>query len=116
MFDSAISLKLKNFSIDMENQKIYLKNQNSNAVVVFYSERCGYCHELEPTFNEVHELLKGYVPFYTVNGSTERYLCNLFDIKGFPTILILKPDGSVIEYDENDRTRQNLLRFIRKNM
>ncbi len=116
MFDQAIALKLKDFTIDMQQQQIFIKNQGHSAFVVVYSDHCGYCHAFEPTFNEVQELLQGYVAFYSINGPTEKYLTRLLDVKGFPTLLLMKPDGHVIEYDMEDRSRQNVLKFIRQHI
>jgi thiol-disulfide isomerase/thioredoxin len=60
--------------------------------------RCGHCKSLAPAYTKAAEHLGGIFLFAAVDCDDKgnRALCQEFDVKGFPTIKLMKPvQGSV---------------------
>lgn len=92
------------------------KDQNKHVMVFFTTSWCGYCKKMKKTtFTDpkVLALMTGEFVLAVVDGDskymlnltgkdgkplemTERQLAQAFGVKGYPTTIFLKPDGTTI--------------------
>ncbi|KAH6576508.1 hypothetical protein BASA60_004502 [Batrachochytrium salamandrivorans] len=66
--------------------------------VMFHAPWCGHCKTLSPIWDQLAEELKGRVNIGKVNCDTEKDLMNKYDIKGFPTLVLMDEPNPPIAY------------------
>jgi protein disulfide-isomerase/protein disulfide-isomerase A6 len=88
------------------------------TLTFFYSPNCGYCVELEPEWNALENILKKQYQGNMMVARIHQDMINDLqcdkDIKGFPTIFVLKNGKKKKEYT-GERKHMDLLKFIKKN-
>lgn len=104
----VIQLDVKNFE--------HLTQASSGAttgdwLIKFYAPWCGHCRKMEPTYEQVADMLQGDVNVARVDVPANRELGTRFDVKGFPTIKFLSK-GKVYDY-VGRRTAQDLVEFAK---
>jgi len=88
--------------------------QHPLSLVEFFAPWCGHCKSLKPQYEAAADQLKGEVALIAVDCTTERSLCNEYDVKGFPTLKVFRNDGSKpAEYSEGRKTA-DIVKFLRK--
>lgn len=60
------------------------------VVLDFWAAWCGPCKMMGPVFEELSEEYKGKIKFGKVNTETEQVLSNEFQIRGIPSISVVK--------------------------
>jgi thioredoxin-like negative regulator of GroEL len=89
------------------------------TVVQFFSAGCGFCHQLEPEWNSLKDMLKekykGDMMLARVREDMMGSVKCDKDIEGFPTIFVLKKGKKKKEF-VGDRNSAELLEFIEKNI
>ena len=97
---------------------IYLFNKNNNLkksninIYYFYAEWCPHCKHFKSEWNKFIGLLdNSTVNIITINDCEDSYLCNKYNIEGFPTIIFEK-NNNFIKYD-NKLTSIDLLNYLK---
>ena len=89
------------------------------TVVQFFSEGCGYCHQLEPEWDSLKDMLKekyqGDMMLARVRDDMIKNIKCDKDIEGFPTIFVLKK-GKKKQECVGNRNSAELLKFIEDNI
>jgi|Transcript_9280 protein disulfide-isomerase-like protein len=80
-------------------------------LVKFYAPWCGHCKKLNPVYEQVAEALKGEINVAKVDVTANREIGTRFEIKGFPTIKLLRK-GKVYTF-KGRRTVDDLVEFAR---
>ncbi|MFP4567326.1 MAG: thioredoxin [Candidatus Woesearchaeota archaeon] len=60
------------------------------VVLDFWAAWCGPCRMMGPVFEELSEEYKGKVKFGKVNTETEQELSNEFQIRGIPSLSVIR--------------------------
>lgn len=105
------------------------KEQNKHIMIDVYTDWCGWCKKLDKiTYRdkEVVEILeKDYISikldpelpnvYYDYAGKqyTGKQLERKFKIKGYPAIVFMRPDGSVIEVAEGYHTPAEMVEVLK---
>lgn len=93
----------------------FVNDKERDTLLVYGSEKCGFCRELLPVLEKIAEKTKnnskvkiGYINMYENDVES-------FSVKAYPTI-VLYPAGKKepIEYKEFGRSEENLINFIKK--
>lgn len=74
------------------------KKFNKPIMVDFYTDWCGWCKKLDKDVyadSKVADLAKKFICI-KIDGDKNKDLVNKYTVRGYPTILFLNPDGSVI--------------------
>jgi thioredoxin 1 len=83
-------------------------------LVMFYRDGCGYCEQMKP----VYTALSTMVPCAVIDTSSQKELAHpimdQFNIRGVPSILLLKNCTFVAEYN-GDRSLEDLKAFYDAN-
>ena len=66
------------------------------VLIDFYTDWCGYCKILSPVLEELSTKYAGSVTVAKVDADTEREIADRYDIKSYPTILLLE-DGKEVD-------------------
>ena len=93
-------------------------------VALFYAPWCGHCKTFKPIFEDAMSQLDGKKSGKSeISGKTIRFakincdeeenkpLAKKYDIGGYPTVKILKDDGTNIEYD-GERSLKGMRKFL----
>lgn len=95
------------------------KSDKPFKLMFFFMETCPHCVDFKPHWKEfVNDLTKQeYASKICVADiSTENEdLLKKYDVHSFPTVLLIKPDKSVISF-EGDRTKEGLDSFVKSNV
>nr|AAC37215.1 disulfide-like protein [Acanthamoeba castellanii]prf//2024291A protein disulfide isomerase-like protein [Acanthamoeba castellanii] len=82
-------LTAENFTLATNGGKWFVK---------FYAPWCGHCKNLAPTWEKAASELKGKVNIAKVDCTTDGFMCQLFGVRGYPTLKFFKGDGLVRDY------------------
>ena len=105
---------------------IYYVRQNSEGfqgnnspkcdLYVFVADWCPHCQKAKPVVDNLKNNLPKNVNVNVVNesDSNSRSLMNQYKVRGFPTILLVKENGEVVEFVERV-TEDNVVNFVAAN-
>lgn len=98
-------------------------NKENQILSFYYMNGCGYCNIFKSEWEKIKNTIRNtdLINILTLkeNNCAENPSGCLADgdyIKGFPTILLTKNDGSKILYNDYPRTHDSVLLFLKNNM
>jgi thioredoxin-like negative regulator of GroEL len=59
----------------------------------FYTDWCPHCKEMDKVVAQIPEMMGKFV-YYRVNAERNTSLAKQFDVKAYPTVVFVKPDGT----------------------
>ncbi|MBI3591821.1 MAG: thioredoxin family protein [Candidatus Melainabacteria bacterium] len=82
--------------------------------IAFTAEWCPHCRKYKPVFSEVKELLKDKATFINidVDDSNGTAISSKFQVKGIPTTVFVRPDGSVFKVQVGEIEKEDLTEII----
>jgi len=89
---------------DYEDGFLSAREQNLPILICFTVPKCPYCHQLlTKTFldSDVRKIWGGFVHIQ-VNTEERPDLCELYGVKGYPTVQILSPTGTQLKRLEGE--------------
>ena len=96
------------------DEALGLTAKKAPAVVVVYAPWCQFCQAMEPAFEDLANQVGADV--YKFRGDEEREFVEAnFNTKSFPTINIVKSDGTVVKYESEERDVGSLKKFVEAN-
>lgn len=103
---------------------VYYVRQNSEGfqsnekcvVYAFVADWCPHCQRAKPALDNLKNNAPNNVNVEVVNekDSNARDLMKKYKVRGFPTILLIKADGTVVEFEQRV-TNENLNNFVANN-
>jgi len=89
-----------------------LKSSGKPAIVAVYAPWCQFCQAMEDDFAAFAKEMDGTLDVYKLRGDEIRdYVTKEYNTNSFPTINIVKEDGSVVKYESEDRSVDALKKF-----
>ncbi|EEF48327.1 protein disulfide isomerase, putative [Ricinus communis] len=88
-------------------------------VVEFYAPWCGHCKKLAPEYEKAASILKSHdIPVVLAkvdaNEEANKELATQYDIKGFPTLKILRNGGKSIQEYKGPREADGIAEYLKK--
>lgn len=80
----------------------------------FHMNGCGHCERMRDEWAAVQQSLVGMAETVAYEAYANSEIMNAYDIKGFPTLKLLLPDGEVVDYKGN-RTAKDMKQFVETN-
>ncbi len=99
--------------VELTGDNFKSKTHKGVWFVKFYAPWCGFCKKIKPIWEELALGVES-DPDYNVahiDCTEHKEKCNEFDVKGYPTLKLLK-DGKVVDYD-GPRETADLLEFLK---
>lgn len=90
-------------------------NSGKFVLLEIYAPWCGHCKSLEPIYKELAEKLLPFQDKITIakmDGTKNEH--EILKIKGFPTILLYRPDDKKFKDYEGQRTIEGFMTFLQK--
>ena len=81
-------------------------------LVYFYMNGCGHCKKFSPTWDQFSQGYNGDLNIRKVERADASDELDKYQIKGFPTVLLLDGNGGKKEFD-GERTIQGLESFVK---
>ncbi|XP_042520453.1 protein disulfide-isomerase-like [Macadamia integrifolia] len=112
--------KAKEFVVTLDSSNFYdTVNNHSFIVVEFYAPWCGHCKHLAPEYEKAASVLSSHDPpvvLAKVDASDEanKGLATEFEIRGFPTIKILRNGGKIVQDYKGPRDADGIVTFLKK--
>lgn len=96
-------------------------SENEARLYFFYTEWCGFSQKAMPEWKKLEDTLNSTPIFGTtrvkpvrVNAEEDPKTTELYEVEGYPTILLETRDG-IYDYTGN-RSHESLLQFLRKSL
>jgi len=86
---------------------------NPSTCTYYYMEQCGHCKRFSPEWDNFVQSYTGPVVLRKVEMSEAGDDLEKYNIRGFPTILIIDDNGESKDYD-GPRTSEALTKFLSK--
>lgn len=71
---------------------------NKIVLMMFFSERCGYCKTQDPIVEELRKSMGDKIEIIKIDINKDRDIANKWDIDATPTLFILKNDNIFQKY------------------
>jgi thioredoxin-related protein len=84
-------------------------------LLLMHMNGCGHCVKLMPEWKKFTKLNKTSITTKAVETADDPSLAKKYGVEGYPTILLLGPDGKKKKTYNGDRTAQGLLDFCQQN-
>jgi len=89
-----------------------VKSSGEDSLLVVYAPWCQYCQAMEEEYGKVAS--SAGVPTYKFRGDEQREFVEAnLNTKSFPTINLIKADGTAIKYESEDRSVEALTAFAK---
>ncbi len=84
-------------------------SSQETTIIYFYAPWCGYCKKFFPLWKELKQEMNG-VDMMEINSDEQEDLCKKYGVTKYPTLI--KVSGNGHKVFEEERTKENLLKFI----
>lgn len=88
-------------------------------VVEFYAPWCGHCKKLAPEYEKAASILSSNDPQVVLakvdaNEDANKEIASQYDVKGFPTIVILRKGGKSVQEYKGPREADGIVEYLKK--
>merc|ERR1712228_90604 len=102
--------KVKN--IANEEEALEVKKSGKESVVVVYAPWCQFCQGMEEEYAKFAEEMEG-MDVYKLRGDEIRdFVQAEYNTKSFPTVNVVKADGTVVKYESEQRDVASIKAFV----
>ncbi|KAJ4819079.1 Protein disulfide-isomerase [Rhynchospora pubera] len=94
-------------------------SKNPFIVVEFYAPWCGHCQRLAPEYEKAASVLASHDPPVVLakvdaNEEKNRELASKYDVKGFPTLKIIRNQGASVQEYKGPREADGIVEYLKK--
>ena len=112
-------------SFDEDGSSSHSRYENTHRVILWYNPYCAHCQRFKTTFVQlakdatkiIHDSInfvddvESYIEFHAISCSAHHWLCEEYDIKGFPLVWVYKKNSNHYEVLE-EFTTEGLVKML----
>lgn len=111
MWEEGKSAAKKLKSVD---EAIQVKGAGKPSVVVVYAPWCQFSQSMEDEYEEFAKSMGTEIDVFTFRGDEEReFVMQNMNTQSFPTVNVIKSDGTAVKYESEVRTVDALTKFVK---
>ncbi|MDP3965910.1 MAG: thioredoxin [archaeon] len=103
--------------LNMGNFKEEVLESKNPVIIDFYADWCGPCKMLKPAYNKISEEYEGKLDFKRLNTENEEILAMQFEIRGIPSLVIVKDGeeiGRIVGYMGEEQLKSKINEILKK--
>nr|Q9XF61.1 RecName: Full=Protein disulfide-isomerase; Short=PDI; Flags: Precursor [Datisca glomerata]AAD28260.1 protein disulfide isomerase homolog [Datisca glomerata] len=110
----------KEFVLTLDKSNFFDTVSKHNFIVVeFYAPWCGHCKKLAPEYEKAASILSSHDPPVILakvdaNEEANKELASEFEVRGFPTIKILRNGGKIVQEYKGPRDADGIVDYLKK--
>lgn len=112
MKDDIPSYKIKNINENYTNNK-------KNKLSLCFTEWCGHSRNFLPEWKKIKNEIESKKELNTIcveyNCEEDKKTCEKYNVRGYPTLLLHKENGEVINYN-GQREMSEIIKFVKQNI
>ncbi|KAI4375136.1 hypothetical protein MLD38_013042 [Melastoma candidum] len=118
--DAASESESKEFVLTLVHSNFSdVVSKHDFIVVEFYAPWCGHCKKLAPEYEKAASVLSSHDPPIVLakvdaNDEVNKVLATEYDIKGFPTLKILRKGGKTVQEYKGPRDADGIVDYLKK--
>ncbi|MED6123471.1 disulfide-isomerase [Stylosanthes scabra] len=118
--ESASEAKEKEFVLTLDHSNFSDTIKKHDFIVVeFYAPWCGHCKKLAPEYEKAASILSSVDPPVVLakvdaNEEKNKDIANEYDVKGYPTLKILRSGGKHIQDYKGPREADGIVEYLKK--
>lgn len=89
-------------------------NTPKMKLALYYTNWCGYSKMFLPDWEKIKKSDLDVI--FEENDCEKSQNCSKFNVTGYPTLLLHKPDGTIIPFENKPRTYEFVVDFVKNNM
>ena len=98
-------------NIETTDAALEVTKSGKASVIAVYAPWCQFCQKMEDEFGKFAE--GSDLDVYKFRGDEEReFVSANLNTESFPTVNVVKPDGTVVKYESEDRTVEAIEKFV----
>merc|ERR1712157_34776 len=102
-------------TISTPDAALEVKKSGKDSVVVVYAPWCQFCQAMEDVYTAFAKELDGKMDVYKLRGDEIRdHVQTQWNTDSFPTVNVVKADGTVVKYDSEERDVASFKAFVEK--
>jgi phosphoadenosine phosphosulfate reductase len=87
------------------------------AVVVVYAPWCQFSQKMESEYEAFAKAVGNKIGVYSLRGDEEReFVMQNLNTSSFPTVNVIKPDGTAVKYESEERTVDAFTKFMEETL
>lgn len=103
--------------IETSDAAIEVKDSGKPSVMVVYAPWCQFSQAMEEEYEKFAKEIGGDVDVYSFRGDTDREFVQAnLNTKSFPTVNVIKPDGTAVKYESEVRTVDAFKKFMEETL
>ena len=99
--------------INTEEEAMEIQKSGKPAVVTVYAPWCQFSQAMEDAMEDFAKQVGDKIDVYSFRGDDKReYVMENLNTNSFPTVNVIKPDGTAVKYDSEVRTPEAFTTFM----
>ena len=110
--DKSASIKL-----ETTEEALQVIESGKPSVLVVYAPWCQFSQKMEDEYEAFAKKMKGKMEVFNFRGDEEReFVMDNLNTNSFPTVNVIKADGTAVKYDSEVRTVEAFEKFVEETL
>ena len=110
--DKSASIKL-----ETTEEALQVMESGKPSVLVVYAPWCQFSQKMEDEYEAFAKKMKGKMEVFNFRGDEEReFVMDNLNTNSFPTVNVIKADGTAVKYDSEVRTVEAFEKFVEETL
>ena len=110
--DKSASIKL-----ETTEEALQVMESGKPSVLVVYAPWCQFSQKMEDEYEAFAKKMKGKMQVFNFRGDEEReFVMDNLNTNSFPTVNVIKADGTAVKYDSEVRTVEAFEKFVEETL